>query len=428
MLNDLRGRIRVQVDGQLKTGRDVVIGGILGADEFGFSTTTLVTMGCIMMRKCHLNTCSVGIATQDPELRKKFTGKAEYVVNFFRFIAEEVREIMAELGIRKFDDLIGKVELLEGEQAAGHWKASGVDVSKILFKPEVDEKVALRNICTQDLSGDMDNVLDHRLIAISQLALEKKVQVYGDFSILNTDRATGAMLSYRVSKLHGEEGLPADTIQFGFKGSAGQSFGAFLAPGITFGLAGDANDYVGKGLSGGKIFIYPPKNSTLVPEDNILIGNTVLYGAVSGKAFFRGIAGERFAVRNSGAQTVVEGVGDHGCEYMTGGVVVVLGSTGRNFAAGMSGGLAYVLDRKSEFEIHCNKNAVDLMKVEEEEDERQLKSLIEEHFQSTQSAVAKRILNEWEATLPKFVKVYPTDYRRVIEERKNKKKNELKVA
>ena len=272
------------------------------------------------------------------------------------------------------------------------------------------------------------NALDHRLISISQLALEKKIQVYGDFSILNTDRATGAMLSYRVSKLHGEEGLPADTIQFGFKGSAGQSFGAFLAPGITFGLAGDANDYVGKGLSGGKIFIYPPKNSTLVPEDNILIGNTVLYGAVSGKAFFRGIAGERFAVRNSGAQTVVEGVGDHGCEYMTGGVVVVLGSTGRNFAAGMSGGLAYVLDRDNEFEIHCNKSGVDLVSVEEEEDIQQLKSLIEEHFQSTQSAVAKRVMNEWEQTLPKFVKVYPTDYRRVIEEQKNKKRYKLKVA
>ena len=428
VLNDLRGRIRVQVDGQLKTGRDVVIGGILGADEFGFSTTALVTMGCIMMRKCHLNTCSVGIATQDPSLRKKFTGKADYVVNFFRFIAEEVREIMAELGIREFDDLIGKVELLEAEEAAGHWKASGVDVSKILFKPDVDEKVAIRNVCIQDLSGDMDNVLDLQLIEKSRLALDDKTQVYGEFPIVNTDRATGAMLSYHISKKHGEEGLPADTIQFGFKGSAGQSFGAFLAPGVTFGLSGDANDYVGKGLSGGKIFIYPPKESTLVPEDNILIGNTVLYGAISGKAFFRGIAGERFAVRNSGAQTVVEGVGDHGCEYMTGGTVVVLGSTGRNFAAGMSGGLAYVLDRESDFEIHCNKSGVDLVSVDEAEDAQQLKSLIEEHFQSTQSAVAKKVLDEWEETLPKFVKVYPTDYRRVIEKHKNKKQNELQVA
>ena len=428
VLNDLRGRIRVQVDGQLKTGRDVVIGGILGADEFGFSTTALVTMGCIMMRKCHLNTCSVGIATQDPELRKKFTGSSEYVVNFFRFIAEEVREIMAELGIKKFADLIGKVELLEGEEAVDHWKANGLDVSKILFKPEVDEKVALSNISTQDLSGDLYKTLDHRLIRLSQLALEKKTQVYGDFYILNTDRATGAMLSYHVSKLHGEEGLPADTIQFGFKGSAGQSFGAFLAPGITFGLAGDANDYVGKGLSGGKIFIYPSKDSTIVPEENILIGNTVLYGAISGKAFFRGIAGERFAVRNSGAETVVEGVGDHGCEYMTGGKVVVLGSTGRNFAAGMSGGLAYVLDRDNNFEINCNQNTVDLVNVSEDDDIQQLKALIDEHFQSTQSAVAKKVLDEWEETLPYFVKIYPTDYRRVIEERKNKKQNELQVA
>ena len=427
VLNDLRGRIRVQVDGQLKTGRDVVIGGILGADEFGFSTTALVTMGCIMMRKCHLNTCSVGVATQDPELRKKFTGKADYVVNYFRFIAEEVREIMAELGVRKFDDLIGKVELLEGEQAIDHWKAKGLDVSKILFKPEVDNNVALKNICTQDLSGDLDNALDHRLITISQLALEKKIQVYGDFSILNTDRATGAMLSYNVSRLHGEEGLPPDTIQFGFKGSAGQSFGAFLAPGITFGLAGDANDYVGKGLSGGKIFIYPPKESTLIPEENILIGNTVLYGAISGKAFFRGIAGERFAVRNSGAKTVVEGVGDHGCEYMTGGVVVVLGSTGRNFAAGMSGGLAYVLDPDKKFETHCNKSTVELFDVSEKKDIQQLKALIEEHYQSTQSAVAKKVLDDWEETLSSFVKVYPTDYRRVIEELKNKQDNK-KVA
>lgn len=421
VLNDLRGRIRVQVDGQLKTGRDVVIGGILGADEFGFSTTTLVTMGCIMMRKCHLNTCSVGIATQDPTLRKKFTGKAEYVVNFFKFIAQEVREIMAELGIRKFDDLIGRVDLLEAGYAVDHWKAHGVDVQRILYKPEVDAKVAIRNVCTQDLSGDLDNALDHRLIRMSELALENKEKVQGDIPIVNTDRATGATLSYRISKKYGEEGLPADTIRINFKGSAGQSFGAFLAPGVTFDLAGDANDYVGKGLSGGKIMIYPPAESTLVPEENILIGNTVLYGAVSGKAFFRGIGGERFAVRNSGAHAVVEGVGDHGCEYMTGGTVVILGATGRNFAAGMSGGLAYVLDRDNSFPIHCNQSVVDLVKVEEPEDVQHLKALIEEHFQSTQSSVARKVLDEWEETLPKFVKVYPTDYRRVLEERKKQK-------
>jgi len=426
VLNDLRGRIRVQVDGQLKTGRDVVIGGILGADEFGFSTTALVTMGCIMMRKCHLNTCSVGIATQDPFLRKKFAGKADYVVNFFKFIAQEVREIMAELGIRKFDDLIGRVDLLEAGYAVEHWKAHGLDVSRILYKPNVDAKVAIRNVCTQDLSGDLDNALDHRLIRMSELALEKQQKVVGDISIINTDRATGAMLSCKISKKYGEEGLPDETIRFNFKGSAGQSFGAFLAPGVTFDLAGDANDYVGKGLSGGKIIIYPPKESTLVPEENILIGNTVLYGAVSGKAFFRGIGGERFAVRNSGVHAVIEGVGDHGCEYMTGGTVVVLGGTGRNFAAGMSGGIAYVLDRDQNFRIHCNQTSVDLVSVEEDEDVRHLKALIEEHFQYTQSSVAKKVLDEWEATLPKFIKVYPVDYRRVLEKRKKQK--ELLVA
>ncbi|MBC8287438.1 MAG: glutamate synthase large subunit [Nitrospinae bacterium] len=426
VLNDLRGRIRVQVDGQLKTGRDVVIGGILGADEFGFSTTALVTMGCIMMRKCHLNTCSVGVATQNPALRKKFTGKADHVVNFFKFIAQEVREIMAELGISKFDDLIGRVDLLEGSYATDHWKAHGVDVGLILHKPDVDSSVAIRNICTQDLSGDMDNVLDHTLIKMSEPALENQQNVQGDMSIVNTDRATGAMLSYHISKKYGEEGLASETIRFNFKGSAGQSFGAFLAPGVTFNLAGDANDYVGKGLSGGKIIIYPPKESTLVPEENILIGNTVLYGAVSGKAFFRGIGGERFAVRNSGAHTVVEGVGDHGCEYMTGGTVVVLGATGRNFAAGMSGGLAYVLDRDNSFAIHCNQSAVDLVAVEDPEDVQHLKALIEEHFKYTQSGVAKKVLDEWEATLPKFIKVYPRDYRRVLEERKKHK--EMLVA
>ena len=418
VMNDLRGRIRVQVDGQLKTGRDVVIGGILGADEFGFSTTTLVAMGCIMMRKCHLNTCSVGIATQNPELRKKFKGKPEAVVNYFNFIAEEVRELLAELGFRKFEELIGHVELLEGQKALDHWKSQGVDVSNILYKPEVPETVAIRNVCSQDLSGDLDDVLDHKLISVAAPALEHKYQVHENFAIGNTDRATGAMLSYHISKKFGEEGLPPDVLNFNFKGSAGQSFGAFLASGVNFDLSGDANDYVGKGLSGGRITVYPSKESPIIPEENILIGNTVLYGAVSGKAFFRGIAGERFAVRNSGAKTVVEGVGDHGCEYMTGGVVVVLGETGRNFAAGMSGGLAYVLDRNDSFEIHCNKGLVDLERVEEDEDIEQLNSLIEEHFLHTQSSVAKKILDEWDATLPKFVKVYPRDYRRVLEERK----------
>ena len=422
VMNDLRGRIRVQVDGQLKTGRDVVIGGILGADEFGFSTTALVTMGCILMRKCHLNTCSVGIATQDPALRKKFKGTADAVVNYFKFIAEEVREIMARLGCRRFDDLIGRVDLLEAGRAIDHWKSKGVDVSNILYKPDVPDTVAIHNVCRQDLSVDLDNALDHKLIEASRPALDNRFPVSLSFPIGNTDRATGAMLSYRISKKHGEAGLPEDTIQIKFKGSAGQSFGAFLAPGVTFDLSGDANDYVGKGLSGGKIYVYPPPESTIVPEENILVGNVVLYGATAGKAFFRGIGGERFAVRNSGAHAVVEGVGDHGCEYMTGGVVVCLGDTGRNFAAGMSGGLAFILDREDRFPIHCNTEMVDLEPVEEKEDIELLRSLIEEHRKVTGSTVAQRVLDEWETTLGKFVKVYPRDYRRVLEERKRKLK------
>ncbi|MCH8208532.1 MAG: hypothetical protein IIA62_05710 [Nitrospinae bacterium] len=418
VMNDLRGRIRVQVDGQFKTGRDVIIGGILGADEFGFSTAPLVTLGCIMMRKCHLNTCSVGIATQNPELRKMFSGKPEYVVNFFTFIAQEVRELMAEMGIRKFADLIGHVDLIKPLKAVGHWKALGLDVSDILKFPDAPESVAIRHVRKQDLSVDLDDVLDHKLIELSQPAFENKYQVHHDIPIGNTDRATGAMLSYEISRRFGEEGLPPDTIDFNFKGPAGQSFGAFLAPGITFRLAGDANDYLGKGLSGGKIIVSPPPESTIIPEENIIVGNVVLYGAVSGKAFLRGIAGERFCIRNSGASAVIEGVGDHCCEYMTAGTVVVIGETGRNFAAGMSGGIAYVLDKNKQFDIHCNKGMVDLIPVEEDEDVEILKTLIEEHYLYTMSTVAKQILDDWENYLPRFVKVYPRDYRRVIEERK----------
>lgn len=417
VMNDLRGRIRVQVDGQLKTGRDIVIGALLGADEFGASTIALVALGCILMRKCHLNTCSVGIATQDPELRMKFNGKPEYVVNFFRFMAEEVREIMAELGISKFADLIGRVDLLETEGAIDHWKSKGIDLSKILYKPKVSKKVAIRNVCRQDHTN-IAEALDHELVEKCKPALEKKYQVHLDYPIGNTDRATGAILSYHISRRHGEKGLPPDTINIVFKGSAGQSFGAFLAPGVTFRLEGDANDYLGKGLSSGHIIAYPPPESTIVPEENILVGNVVLYGAIAGKAFLRGIAGERFCIRNSGCQAVIEGVGDHACEYMTGGTVVVLGETGRNFAAGMSGGIAYVLDRDKKFDINCNKGLVDLLPVEEEEDITILKNLIEEHYLHTKSTVACKVLEEWEATLPQFVKVYPRDYRRVIEQRK----------
>ncbi len=429
VINDLRGRIRVQVDGQLKTGRDVVIGSMLGGDEFGFSTAPLITLGCIMMRKCHLNTCSVGVATQDPELRKKFSGKPEYVVNFFRFVAREVRELMAELGFRKFEEMIGRADLLEMDDAIDHWKSQGLDFSKILFKADAGYDVAIRNVRTQDLSGDIgEGVLDRKLIQECQPALEHKKSVQMNTLIGNVDRATGAMLSYEISKRFGEEGLPEGTIRIDFKGSAGQSFGAFLAPGVTFTLRGDANDYTGKGLSGGHMVVFPAEDCPIVPEENILIGNVVLYGAVSGKAFFRGVAGERFAVRNSGAQAVVEGVGDHGCEYMTGGRVVVLGETGRNFSAGMSGGIAYVLDREGTFPIHCNPSNVDLVAVEEEEDINELKSLIEEHQKLTGSTVAEKILAEWDATLPKFVKVFPVEYRRVLEERKKKQQQLEEVA
>jgi len=429
VMNDLRGRIRVQVDGQLKTGRDVVIGAMLGGDEFGFSTAPLITLGCIMMRKCHLNTCSVGIATQDPELRKKFSGKPEHVVTFFQFVAREVREIMAELGFRKFDEMIGRADLLEMDDAIDHWKSQGLDFSKILFKVDVGSNVATHNVCTQDLSGDIGEAcLDRKLIQECQPALEHQKPVRVSTLIGNVNRATGAMLSYEISKQYGEEGLPEDTIRIDFKGSAGQSFGAFLASGVTFTLRGDTNDYTGKGLSGGNLIVFPAEECPIVPEENILIGNVALYGAIAGKAFFRGVAGERFAVRNSGAQAVVEGVGDHGCEYMTGGRVVVLGETGRNFAAGMSGGIAYVLDREGQFAILCNQSIVDLLPVEEEEDIDELKSLIEEHQKLTGSTVAEKILNEWEATLPKFVKVYPTDYRRVLEERKKKQQVLEEVA
>ncbi len=420
VLNDLRGRIRVQVDGQFKTGRDVVIGGMLGADEIGFSTIALITMGCIMMRKCHLNTCSVGVATQDPELRKKFSGIPDHVVNLFIFIAMEVREVMAELGFRKFEDLIGRVDCLEAGDAVEHWKSKGVDVGNILHRPEVPDTVAIHNISKQDLSVDLDDALDHKLINEVTKAFDTKESVQLDHKITNTQRAVGAMLSYQISKKFGEEGLPDDTITINFKGSAGQSFGAFLANGVTFNLLGDANDYVGKCLSGGKIIISPSPESTIIPEENIIAGNVILYGATGGKIFLRGLVGERFCVRNSGGEAVVEGVGDHGCEYMTGGTVVVLGETGRNFAAGMSGGIAFVLDRNKKFDLHCNKGLVDLVPVEEGEDVDQLKGLIQEHYQYTESTVAKKILDEWEETLGQFVKVFPRDYKQVLMERKQK--------
>ncbi|MCC6759492.1 MAG: glutamate synthase large subunit [Candidatus Omnitrophica bacterium] len=414
VMNDLRGRIRVQTDGQLKTGRDVVIAGMLGADEFGFSTIALVSMGCIMLRKCHLNTCSVGIATQDPELRKLFPGQPEHVINYFMFVAEEVRELMAEYGFRKFDELIGRVDCLETRELIDHWKAKGLDLTNILHKPDVPPEVAIHHVSRQD--HGLEKALDNELISQCKEAIANKKPVQFSSPIHNTNRTVGTMLSAEIARAYGLAGLPDNTIQIKFEGSAGQSFGAFLAHGVTLTLEGDSNDYVGKGLSGGHIIIYPSPKATFVAEDNIIVGNVVLYGAIMGEAFFRGMAGERFCVRNSGAHTVVEGVGDHGCEYMTGGRVVVLGPTGRNFAAGMSGGLAYVWDPKGEFKSRCNLGMVELFPVSDAADEKELKTLIEKHAKATGSAVAKKILADWSKTLAQFVKVYPTDYRKIVEE------------
>ena len=414
VMNDLRGRIRVQTDGQLKTGRDVVIAAMLGADEFGFSTIALVSMGCILLRKCHLNTCSVGIATQDKELRKKFAGTPDHVINYFKFVAEEIREIMAGLGFRKFEDMVGRVDMLETKDAIDHWKAKGIDLTNILHNPDVPAHVAIHHVGRQD--HGLEKALDNRLIADCRAAIDNKTAVQLVYPIQNTNRTVGTMLSSGIARKYGLAGLPEDTVRIKFEGSAGQSFAAFLARGVTFTLEGDSNDYVGKGLSGGRVVVYPPKKTVFVPEENILVGNVVLYGAVCGEAYFRGIAGERFCVRNSGAVTVVEGVGDHGCEYMTGGRAVILGRTGRNFAAGMSGGIAYVWDVDGQFKTRCNMGMVELFPVDHERDIRELKQLIEDHARYTDSSVAKRVLDNWTKTVPQFVKVYPTDYRWVVEQ------------
>jgi glutamate synthase (ferredoxin) len=417
VMNKLRDRIIVQTDGQLKTGRDVVIAALLGAEEYGFSTAALVVMGCVMMRVCHLNTCPVGIATQDPELRKKFTGKAEFVQEYFRFVAQEIREYMAKLGFRTMDEMIGRVDKLDMSEAVDHWKAKGLDFSSILYRPPVGPDVAIRCVRPQD--HGLEKSLDvSTLVPACREALEKKTPVKLELPIRNVHRTVGTILGYHLTKRHGGEGLPDDTIQIKFNGSAGQSFGAFLPKGITLMLEGDSNDYLGKGLSGGKIIVYPPRVSTFVPEENILVGNVVLYGATGGEAYFRGVAGERFAVRNSGASTVVEGVGDHGCEYMTGGRVVVLGKTGRNFAAGMSGGIAYVLDEADDFRIRCNKEILNPMQLEplvNEEDVEEVKDLITRHLRYTGSKVAERVLIQWEELQSKFVKVMPSDYKRATE-------------
>ncbi|MCH8847692.1 MAG: glutamate synthase large subunit [Chloroflexi bacterium] len=415
--NDLRGRIVVQADGQIKTGRDIAIACLLGADEFGIATASLVTQGCIMLRKCHLNTCSVGIATQDPELRKHFAGKPESLITYFFFVAEELRGIMAALGFRTVNEMVGRVDMLETGPAVDHWaKTKGIDLSALLMKPEAPEGVATYHCTSQD--HGLERALDHELIARSKQALEDQEPVVIDLPIRNANRTVGAMLSGQVAKRYGEDGLPPDTIQASFTGSAGQSFAAFLAKGLSFKLEGDANDYFGKGVSGGRIVVVPPKQATFVPEENIIIGNVALYGATGGDVFIRGLAGERFCVRNSGARAVIEGVGDHGCEYMTNGRVVVLGPTGRNFAAGMSGGIAYVLDESGDFDSLCNQEMVDLGPVVEPEDVDELRGLVQAHLHHTGSANAKRVLDGWDALLPRFVKVYPRDYRRVIEARK----------
>ncbi|HJX46251.1 MAG TPA: glutamate synthase large subunit [Gaiellaceae bacterium] len=412
LLNDLRSRIWVQTDGQLKTGRDVVVAALLGADEMGFATAPLIAAGCVMMRACHLNTCPVGIATQDPELRKRFTGKPEHIVNFLFFVAEEARTIMAQLGIARFDDLVGRVDLLDPDEAVSAWRARGVDLSAILHSPDIDAARPRRR--TQAQAPALEDALDWRLIEAARHAIHGGVPTEAEFAIANVNRTVGGLLSHAIAREHGGLGLPAGTIRFTLRGSAGQSFGAWLAPGVELSLIGDANDYVGKGLSGGVLSLRPPDGAGFVAEENVIAGNTILYGATAGRAFFRGLVGERFAVRNSGASAVVEGVGDHGCEYMTGGIVAVLGRTGRNFAAGMSGGIAYVLDEDGSFALRCNTQLVALEALEDE-DIATLLALIEEHGARTGSPVAERLLADWPKALAAFVKVMPNDYRRALE-------------
>jgi len=413
--NDLRSRIRVQTDGQLKTGRDVIIAALLGADEYGFSTAPLIASGCIMMRACHLNTCPVGIATQDPELRKRFEGQPEHVVNYFFFVAEEARKIMAKLGVRTMNELIGRTELLEADNAVEHWKAGGIDLSGVLAFPEGIEVDAARSQ-TIDQESPLEDNLDWKLIDEAREAIENGTPVEFSSEVKNIDRCVGGILSNAIATRHGAAGLPDNTIKVSMRGAAGQSFGGWLAPGISFSLRGEVNDYVGKGLSGGTISVAPPDGITYVPEDNVIVGNTALYGATRGRAFFRGIGGERFAVRNSGAVAVIEGVGDHGCEYMTGGTVVVLGRTGRNFAAGMSGGIAYVYDEDGTFPERVNPTMSNQLEELDEADLIELKGLVSEHMERTGSAVASRMLDDWQAASGRFIKVFPADYKRVLAE------------
>lgn len=418
--NDLRGRIVVQTDGQIKTGRDVAVALLLGADEVGIATASLVTQGCIMLRKCHLNTCSVGIATQDPELRQRFSGDPQHLINYFMFVAQDLREIMASLGFRTVAEMIGRADKLQTAEAVSFWKKTrDIDLSPLLALADVPDTVARHNVITQD--HGLDKALDQELIERSRKAIAHKVPIEFSLPINNSNRTVGAMLSGRIAKQYGEEGLPLDTIQANFTGSAGQSFAAFLVKGVNFSLEGDSNDYFGKGMSGGRIVVVPPREAKYIPEENVIIGNVALYGATGGEVFIHGLGGERFGVRNSGALAVIEGIGDHGCEYMTNGRVVILGGVGRNFAAGMSGGLAYVLDEAGTFESQCNKEMVDLESVVNPDDIDELRDLIRKHFKYTGSANAKRVLGNWDQLLSKFVKVYPRDYRRVVDAQKRAK-------
>ena len=415
--NDLRGRIRVQVDGGLRTPRDVIVGALLGAEEFGLATASLVSVGCVMLRKCHLNTCSVGIATQDPELRSRFAGTPEHVVRFFLMLAEEIRAFMARLGFRRFDEMVGRVDLLKQRRDTSSEKAARLDLSMLLVEPNAPSSHARR--CTAEQKKDISGHLDPRFLPRAERALSRQEPTRIELGVTNVDRAVGAMLAGEIARRHGAAGLPDGTLHIKLAGSAGQSFGAFLPSGVTLELEGDANDYLGKGLSGGRIAVYPPRQSRFAAEENILVGNTVLYGATSGEVFLSGVAGERFCVRNSGARAVVEGVGDHGCEYMTGGVVVVLGPTGRNFAAGMSGGVAYVLDRERRFKERVNREMVELEPVSDESDIWLVRGLVEAHVNHTESALGRRLLDQWEHLLPDFVKVMPVEYKRVLAERRN---------
>jgi glutamate synthase (NADPH/NADH) large chain len=411
VLNSLRDRVRLQTDGQMRTGRDVAIAALLGADEFGFASAILVILGCVMLRHCNLNNCSVGVATQDEILRKRFKGRPEYIVNYLRFVVEEMREIMASLGIRTIDEMTGRVDLLEPETSKINHGGRMLDFSKILYRPHVSKSSASYD--TSSNENGIGKVLDHELIRLAKDSIDKAMPVKIELPIDNTNRTAGAMLSGEICRLRGEDGLSEDTVQCKFRGVAGQSFGAFLTKGVTFELEGMANDYVGKGISGGKIIIRPDRDSDYKAEDNIIIGNTAFYGAISGEAYIRGVSGERFCIRNSGLYAVVEGVGDHGCEYMTGGRVIVLGKTGRNFAAGMSGGIAYIYDKDSSFRDRCNLNMADIETIDIE-DEEILRNMLANHLRFTQSPVARKILNEFGKEKKRFMKVMPTEYKRIM--------------